>query len=176
MNVVLIGFMGTGKSSIGKLLSAKLGYKFVDSDQQIEYDLKMSISDIFAKHGENYFRQAEHKIIKKISQYNKAVISTGGGVVLNKDNMVELRKKGMVISLSASIDTILERTNRRNNRPLLEQEDRKAAITELLAKRAAFYADADLVVDTGKYNPQEVVHIILNFLKEKGAVYAKSKG
>ena len=107
MNVVLIGFMGTGKSSIGKLLSAKLGYKFVDSDQQIEYDLKMSISDIFAKHGENYFRQAEHRIIKKISQYNKAVISTGGGVVLNKDNMVELRKKGMVISLSASIDTIL---------------------------------------------------------------------
>ena len=176
MNVVLIGFMGTGKSSIGKLLSAKLGYKFIDSDQQIEYDLKMSISDIFAKHGENYFRQAEHRIIKKISQYNKAVFSTGGGVVLNKDNMVELRKKGMVISLSASIDTILERTNRRNNRPLLEQEDRKAAITELLAKRAEFYADADLVVDTCKYNPQEVVHIILNFLKEKGAVYAKSKG
>ena len=176
MNVVLIGFMGTGKSSIGKLLSAKLGYKFIDSDQQIEYDLKMSISDIFAKHGETYFRQAEHRIIKKISQYNKAVISTGGGVVLNKDNMVELRKKGMVISLSASIDTILERTNRRNNRPLLEQEDRKAAITELLAKRTEFYADADLVVDTGKYNPQEVVHIILNFLKEKGAVYAKSKG
>ena len=87
MNVVLIGFMGTGKSSIGKLFSAKLGYKFIDSDQQIEYDLKMSISDIFAKHGETYFRQAEHRIIKKISQYNKAVISTGGGVVLNKDNM-----------------------------------------------------------------------------------------
>lgn len=160
--------MGTGKSSIGKLLSTKLGYKFIDSDQHIEHDLKMSISDIFAQHGEKYFRQQEHRIIKKIANYNKVVISTGGGVVLNKDNMFELRKKGVVISLSASIDVILERTNRRNNRPLLEQEDRKATITKLLTERAEFYADADLVIDTGNHNPHEVVNIILSFLKEKG--------
>lgn len=166
-NVVLIGFMGTGKTSTGKLLANRLGYFFIDTDNKIEIDNKISINDMFAQYGEKYFRDKETETICKVAEYHNAVISTGGGVVLNEDNMIALRKKGIVITLTASVNVILERTGRRKNtRPLLEEEDRRQIIVDLLETRQALYQRADLILDTSELSPLQVTDEIIKFIRK----------
>ncbi len=174
-NVVLIGFMGTGKTSTGRMLANRLGYAFADLDQKIEAEEKMSIKTMFAERGETYFRAAEAAMVKRFATKGHVVISTGGGTVKNPDNMAELRKNGWIICLTAGVDTILERTGRRGTRPVLDSADhgdRRKAIAELLASRAKFYAGADYTVDTSKLSPMQVTEEILHFLKREGAVHA----
>lgn len=164
-NIVLIGFMGTGKTSTGKLLASRLGYAFIDTDSRIEAINKISISEMFAVHGEKYFREKEAELIKKVSRCHHAVISTGGGVILNPANMVALQKNGIVISLQASVDAILERTSRRNVRPLLEQKDRREIVTMLLNQRLERYRQAKFVIDTTDLSPMQVTDEIIDFIR-----------
>lgn len=167
-NIVLIGFMGTGKSSVGRLLARRLKRPFIDTDKKIEVECGMSIPEIFENHGEVFFRTKEKSVVAKVSRYTNAVISTGGGVVLAAENISRLRTNGVIITLSASADAILERTARRNNRPLLNQPDRKQAIEKLLKERSSLYGAGDFIIDTTNNTPQEIVDTIVTFLREGG--------
>ncbi len=174
-NVVLIGFMGTGKTSTGRILANKLGYAFTDLDQKIEAEAKMSIKDMFARYGEDYFRDKERAMVCRMAARHNLVISTGGGTVKNPENMTELRKNGTIICLTADVDTILERTGRRGKRPVLDQADqgdRRAAVAGLMKERQELYAHADYMVDTSRLSPMQVTEEILHFLKREGAVRA----
>src|SRR5690554_180913 len=132
-NIVLIGFMGTGKSTIGKRLAEKLNMKYIDIDQYIEDKHGMSISDIFSNKGEPYFRELEKEAAKELSNLTGTVIATGGGIVLNTENIENLRRNGIIICLKADVDTILRNTSSSHNRPLLKQGDVRSRIEQLLA-------------------------------------------
>lgn len=166
-NIILIGFMGSGKSITGKLLAYRLGYNFVDTDVAIEKTYKQKIKEIFANEGEEAFRQKETDTIKKLAQKTHQVISTGGGVATKKEDMQALRENGVVIALTALPRTILKRTNN-DKRPLLAKksnEERLKTIIELMAKRSEFYKKADLIIKTDDTTPLQNVEIITKYLK-----------
>lgn len=166
-NIILIGFMGSGKSITGKLLAYRLGYNFVDTDVAIEKTYKQKIKEIFANEGEEAFRQKETDTIKKLAQKTHQVISTGGGVATKKEDMQALRENGVVIALTALPRTILKRTNN-DKRPLLAKksnEERLKTIIELMAKRSEFYKKADLIIKTDDTTPLKNVEIITKYLK-----------
>lgn len=167
-NVVLIGFMGTGKTSTGRLLASRLGRPFIDTDQKIENESNMTIPEMFKIHGEQYFRQKEKEMVTRVSRYTCAVIATGGGVVLFPENVARLKSNGIVIALTASLDVILERTGRRNSRPLLNRPDREEVVAKLLTERSELYSFADLSIDTSDRTPQQVTDQIITFLRQGG--------
>ena len=172
-NVVLIGFMGTGKSSIGKALAVKLGRAFVDIDHAIEADVGLSIPDIFAAHGEAYFRECEKNTCRKLAMRRNMVIATGGGTVKDPENMAILKQTGLIVCLTASVNTILERTRRMGQRPLLDaygtdNESRRRAITELMDERRELYAKADYTMDTTDKTPLLVVDDLAKRLRARG--------
>jgi shikimate kinase len=169
-NIVLIGFMGTGKTSTGRLLANRLGLGFIDIDKKIETESGMSITDMFAQHGENYFRLKEEAAVADVCQGSNMVIATGGGVVLCKENMVRLRECGIIISLSATVETIIERTGRRSTRPLLNRPDREEVIAKLLVERAELYQEAEFVIDTSNISPHQTVERIIDFLQQEGYI------
>lgn len=174
-NIVLIGFMGTGKTTIGRLLASRLGRPFVDSDKKVEYESGMTIREIFERYGEAYFRQKEKEMIARLSRYNNTVIATGGGVVLSSENMRRLKKNGIIIALTASVETILERTSRRNTRPLLlDVAAREQVVDRLMAERHGLYQNADFTIDTNGNSPQYVINEIMHFLRQAG--YLRRRG
>lgn len=139
MNIYLIGFMGVGKSTIGAELAARLGYQFIDTDDLIEARQAISISEIFAQKGEKYFRELESSIIAEIAKQDTQIVSCGGGIIKNRDNIRLMRESGKVILLEASADTIYLRVKDSSNRPLLEGRKTIADIQELLDERKALY-------------------------------------
>lgn len=141
-NIVLCGFMGSGKSTVGKILAQKLNFTFKDSDECIEQRENMSVSEIFKTYGEEYFRKTESLVIKELSLQNGLVIATGGGAVLNSDNAAALRQRGTVIFLDVTPETVLERLKNDASRPLLQRKDKAEAITELLIARKPVYQAA----------------------------------
>ncbi|MDD4601015.1 MAG: shikimate kinase [Negativicutes bacterium] len=167
-NVVLIGFMGTGKSRVGRLLASRLKRPYIDTDKKIEKGCGIPIPEIFQKYGESFFRTKEAAVIARVSRYTHSVISTGGGVVLSPENMSRLRSNSVLITLTASPQTILERTGRRNNRPLINHPDREQLIKKMLSERELLYGASDLTIDTTNYTPHQVVDIIVTFLREGG--------
>ena len=170
-NIYLIGFMGTGKTSTGRLLANRLGYSFVDTDQRIEKEYKMTIKEMFVQHGEAYFREKEAAMVQKLAGQKRIVISTGGGTILDPENRRILRSCGCVISLTAPVEVILERTGRRNTRPLLEQggeDERRQRVIALLEARKDLYAQSDLMIDTGSLSPLQVVEKITAFIRKRG--------
>lgn len=160
-NIVLTGFMGTGKTEVGRILSRKLGYVLVDADTEIEKEQGMTITEIFKQYGEPKFREIEADVIRRLSEMGNAVISTGGGAVLRQENMDNLRKNGVVICLTASPETILKRTSNNNDRPLLQVEDPLKKIKELLEFRKPYYEKADIMIDTEGKSPIEVAEEII---------------
>lgn len=174
-NIVLIGFMGTGKTTIGRLLAHRLGRPFIDSDRKIEYEHGMSIHELFDAYGELYFRQKERMMIARLSRYNTAVIATGGGVVLSAENINRLKRNGVIIALTASIEIILERTSRRKTRPLLDNlEQREQIVNKLMKERAELYHKADYSIDTSNRTPQQVINEIMFFLRQGGYLRGRS--
>jgi shikimate kinase len=168
MNIVLTGFMCTGKTSVGKLLAEKLGYQFVDTDDLIEQRVGMKISDIFAVYGEPYFRDVETEVVKEVAKKDKFVISTGGGVVLRKVNMNELRKKGIIVNLTAKPETIYNRLkNQHGVRPLLNKPDPMNEIIKLLSQREEYYKNCDLRIETDNFTVEQIVQQILDYIKTK---------
>ncbi|MCL5022349.1 MAG: shikimate kinase [Nitrospirae bacterium] len=160
-NIVLTGFMGTGKTEVGRELSHILGWSMIDVDEEIVKARKMTINEIFGKLGEAAFRDIETEMIKKISERRNVIISTGGGAVLRQENMDVLRQKGVIVCLRAEAGTILRRTSSDNERPLLQTGDPLARIKELLEIRRPFYEGADIILDTDEKSPLHVAEEIL---------------
>lgn len=163
-NIVLVGFMGTGKSSVGKKLAKRLGMKFVDMDTIIEERAGKPIPRIFAEDGEPQFRAMERALAEELSHKHGLVIACGGGVVLNPDNIRNYSRTGLVVCLNATPEVIFERTSKANNRPLLEEQDRMQRIKDLLAKRKALYAAIPHQVDTTTLSTEEVAQAILKLV------------
>ncbi|BDU50432.1 shikimate kinase [Haliovirga abyssi] len=160
-NIVLIGYMGTGKSTIGKILSKELKMEFIDTDLLIEKNIKMSIKDIFENFGEKYFRDLESKIAKEVSKLNNKIISTGGGIVLRDENINNLKKTGMVVLLKANADTIYERVSKNSDRPLLNVENPKEKINKMLIERKLNYERfKDIEIETDNKTVNEIFEII----------------
>ncbi len=149
-NIVLIGFMGCGKSTVGKKLAGALGYGFSDTDAMIEEAYGTTISAMFAEKGEEYFRNAETELLRKLSEEaNGMVLATGGGMPMREENAELLRDIGTVIFLEASIETILGRLQNDTGRPLADGEDREARLRPLYEKRLPVYREAaDYILDT----------------------------
>jgi shikimate kinase len=169
--VVLTGFMGTGKTQVGKILSKKFSLNFFDTDSLIEEKVGIKISDIFKKFKESGFRQIEACIVKKVARENFAVISCGGGAVLNKNNIEILREKGIIINLSASCSVIYERIKSSNDRPILMCKDPLAKIKELLDVRKEVYANCDFSFNTEGLCIREVVSGLINKLNDPVLVF-----
>jgi shikimate kinase len=165
-NVVLCGFMATGKSSVGKQLAALLEYEFLDMDAIIEAETGMSIPEIFSSQGEPAFRALECQVVEQVAQRNECVIATGGGTIVNPKNLENLKHSGIVIALTADPQTILLRTGSGESRPMLGEGDRMQRILALMEKRSAAYAMADMTVDTSAYSIQEVAEIIMDRLQQ----------
>ena len=160
-NLILTGFMGTGKTSLGKLLAEKLGRCFVDLDQKIEQDTGLTVPQIFEMYGEKYFRELEKKAVEEVSQRRNLVIATGGGTVKDEENIRMLKSSGMIICLTTEPEEIFRRTERRGERPVLDGgEDRLATRKKLLTERQKFYAQADYTVDTTDWSPLQIMNDI----------------
>jgi shikimate kinase len=156
-NIVLVGFMGTGKSAVGKLLAKKLNMDFLESDEMIETREKMSVKDIFEKKGEPYFRLVEKEVVKEASSRKNLVISAGGGAIVDEANLKTLKNSGIIICLKASPEIILKRTKDLKTRPLLNVPDPKKQIEDLLKKREPYYNKADYSIETDNLSVDEVV-------------------
>lgn len=166
MNIILIGFMGTGKSVVGRLLAHELKLDFLDLDSLIERTEKKSVSQIFKENGEGQFRDLESRVVKTLQDYDKFVIATGGGVVLRPENIAALKAAGKLVLLWAEPEQIFERTAKEKQRPLLNVADPMSEIKKILAGREALYRQAaDLTVDTTGLKVEDVVREIIAWLK-----------
>ena len=166
-NIVLIGFMGTGKSTISEYMKQKFGMEVIEMDQIIEQRQGMSISKIFATYGEEYFRDLETDLLIEMQSRKNLIISCGGGVPMKERNVVEMKKNGKVVLLTATPETILKRVKNNHDRPLLEDKKNVAAITELMEKRRAKYeAAADIQVATDDRNKQQICEEMVKKLQE----------
>ncbi len=164
-NIVLTGFMGTGKTTISKILSKVLAMPLVDIDEEIERHENMTINEIFARFGEPYFRDIESMIIKRVSEMRGIIISTGGGSILREENIKNLKSNGIIFCLTATPDTIFKRTAHHDDRPLLRVPDPMTRIKELLEYRMPFYEKADFLIPTDNLTPEEVVEEIIRLWK-----------
>ena len=157
-NPALIGFMGTGKTSVGHMLANLLNFRMVDTDQLIEERAGKRISDIFVTEGETKFREYERQIVHELSRCARVVISTGGGLAADAENLTSLKTHALVVCLWASPETIWQRVGHQTHRPLLQDADPLARIRRLLADREPFYRQADVLVSTEVRSLKEVAH------------------
>ncbi len=161
-NLILCGFMATGKTSVGKRLAELLGYEFIDMDAAIEAEEGVTIPQIFSSRGEAAFRALESRMVEKIARRSRCVIATGGGTIVNPQNLEKLRRCGVIINLTADIQTILLRAGSGEDRPMLHAEDREKRIRTLMELRAPAYAQADFAVDTSSLSIDEVAQRIVD--------------
>ena len=155
-NLALIGFMGTGKSSVGRQAAHLLHFTYLDTDQVIEARAGKSITDIFNQDGEPAFRDWERRIVAELVHRGRTVICTGGGLPMNPENLASLKTHALVVCLWATPETVYERVRDHAHRPLLAQPDPLPKIRELLAIREPYYRQADVLVNTEQRNVREV--------------------
>lgn len=163
-NIVLVGFMGTGKTTIGRLLAEQTGMQLVDMDAMIEERAGKSITEIFAEDGEPHFRMLERKLAQELSARSGQVVSTGGGIVLNPDNLADYGKTGLVVCLLASPETILERVRHDDTRPLLSG-DKQDRIVQLLETRRTLYEAIGFKINTDGVAPERIATQIIDRYK-----------
>lgn len=144
--VVLIGMMGVGKSTVGRMLAAQLGVNFVDTDEEIERAADLSIAEIFERFGEDYFRDGERRVIARLIGEGPGVIATGGGAFVNEATRTLIKEQCHSVWIDADLDVLVSRVSRRNHRPLLVGKDPRVVLTDLATKRAPIYAEADFHV------------------------------
>ena len=166
-SIVLVGLMGAGKTTIGRRLAARLDLPFVDADQEIEKAAGMSISDIFATHGEAHFRDGERKVIARLLGDGPQVLATGGGAFMDSITRANIARSGVSVWLSADLDILMERVSRRNNRPLLQQDDPKSVMRRLIEERYPVYALSDITVESRDAPHDAIVADLLDSLAEK---------
>ena len=172
MNIVLFGFMGTGKSAVAQVLARRLNLRWQDMDKVIEGRLGSSIEGIFEKYGEAYFRQLERELVQELVREEGMIVSTGGGVVLDDRNIADFQTWGLCICLNAGSKIILERTRFRQDRPLLKGQDPMKKIRDLLELRRPFYQKIQNQLDTTDKSVHDVVETILSMIEE----YKKLRG
>ncbi|MEQ5817600.1 shikimate kinase AroK [Marinobacter sp. NFXS11] len=166
--VVLVGPMGAGKSTIGRMLAKELGYRFLDSDRIIEERCGANIPWIFDVEGEDGFRLRETAMLDELSHEDRTVLATGGGAVMRQENRPILKRGATVIYLKTSIDQQVERTRKDRNRPLLQNDDPEAVLRKLFSIRDPLYSDlADIIMYTDKKSPRLVVRQLVNRLNPK---------
>jgi shikimate kinase len=176
-SIVLVGMMGVGKSSIGRRLATRLNVPFVDADTEIEKAAGMSISDIFARHGEADFRSGEARVIARLLDGGPQVLATGGGAVMNADTRAAIKAKGVSIWLSAEFDVLMRRINKRkNDRPMLQTADPASRLRELMVEREPVYALADLTVQSREVPHEAIVSEIMMALGDFLHVPAAAQG
>ncbi len=165
-NIVLTGFMGTGKTAVGRILAARLERFFFDTDIMVEEKIGLSIPSIFEKYGENFFRDRETETLEILARHKKGslVVATGGGAVLRAENRRLLKELGLIFLLRASAEEICRRTATTGDRPLLNEPDPHRVISELLEARESCYRDCDYVIDTTAKTPRQVAVAILSCL------------
>jgi len=161
-NIILTGFMGTGKTAVGREIARILQMNLIDIDAEIEKSEKMTINSIFEQFGETRFREIETEMIKKKSGMKNVVISTGGGAVLKQENMKMLRENGVIVCLRAAPETILRRTGSSEDRPLLKVDDPLQKIHDLMNAREPFYEKADIMIDTEDKTPLQIAEEIID--------------
>lgn len=163
-NIVLVGFMGTGKTTVGLALADRLGWQFINTDDEIEKKQGMTISDMFAKLGEPVFRRAESEVIQASLEGASIIVATGGGAVLAEQNRTVMKDRGYVVALMADAETIIERVSQDQNRPLVQGNVTERVHT-LLESRKHAYDFADRMIDTSKLTVQEIVDVIVAEMK-----------
>ena len=163
--IVMVGLMGAGKTSIGRRLATRLGLPFVDADDAIEEAAKSSISDIFERLGEESFRDGERRVIARLLDDSPIVLATGGGAFMDPDTRALIAAKGISIWLRADIDTLVRRTSRREDRPLLKNGDPREILTNLMNLRYPIYAQADITVDSLDGPAEETLQQVLDALE-----------
>jgi len=165
-NIVIVGFMGTGKTVIAQRLAEEMDKTYVSTDDLIEQKEKRTIRAIFREDGEPYFRGIEKEVIKEVASGTDQIIDAGGGVVLDDENVDTLKKSGIMVCLWAEPKTIYERTREYGHRPLLNVDDPEGKIKELLDSRRPFYEKADHHIDTTEFNVDEIVARIRKIVDE----------
>ena len=174
-SIVLVGMMGVGKSSVGRRLAARLSIPFVDADSEIEKAAGMTIPEIFARHGEAYFRSGEARVLARLLESGPQVLATGGGAFMNPDTRALVALKGVSVWLNADLDVLLRRTSkRRSDRPLLQTEDPGETLRRLLAEREPTYALADLTVQSREVPHEAIVADVMTALAAYLKVAASS--
>ena len=164
-SVVLIGMMGAGKSSVGRRLAARMGLPFVDAAVEIEKAAGMSIAEIFATHGEAYFRAGEARVIARLLQGGPQVLATGGGAFMNPETRAAIRANGISVWLRATLDVLNRRIKRRGDRPLLKTADPVGTLRRLIDERYPSYAEADLTVESRDVPHETVVEEVMAALR-----------
>lgn len=163
-NIALVGFMGTGKSTVGQIAASMLGFRFVDTDEMIEGMAQKRIADIFTSDGEARFREYEREVVTQLKEMNHTVISTGGGMVTNPENLASLKQHALVVCLWCSAEGIFKRVGHQTHRPLLRVENPLERIRTLLAERAPAYRQADVLLSSEFRKPREVAtHVVHQF-------------
>jgi len=162
--IVLVGLMGAGKTSVGRRLAEKLGIPFVDADHEIEAAAGKSIADIFADHGEAYFREGERRVIKRLIGNGAQVLATGGGAFINDETRARIREHGISVWLRASLPLLMKRVMKRQDRPLLKTEDPQAVMQSLIDKRYPVYGEADVTVESRDVAHSQMVNDVIHAL------------
>lgn len=165
-NIVLIGMMGAGKTSVGRRLAAVLDLPFVDADAEIEQAANLTIAEIFSTYGEDYFREGEGKVIARLLAGGPKVIATGGGAFMNDETRAEIGRHAISIWLKASLSLLMERVQRKANRPLLSEADPEAVMKRLLAVREPVYATANVIVESRDTPHSVIVGNVLKALED----------
>lgn len=163
-SVVLVGMMGAGKTSVGKRLAGRLGLTFIDADTAIEDAAKKSVTEIFAEHGEDYFRQGERRVIARLLREPRQIIATGGGAFMNAETRAAIRSAGVSIWLKADWELLYERVRRRPTRPLLQTADPEGTLRKLVEARYPVYAEADLTVQSIDVPHEAMVDAVVSAL------------
>jgi shikimate kinase len=169
-SVVLVGIMGSGKSSIGRRLAGRLAIPFVDADSEIEQAAGMTITEMFERHGEAYFRAGEARVIARLLDHGPQVLATGGGAFMNPDTRAAIRARAVSVWLKAELDVLMKRIKRRNDRPLLKAGDPAATLAALISQRYPVYAEADLTVLSRDVPHDAIVDEIVATLRPRLAV------
>jgi len=162
--IILTGFMGTGKTAVGERLAKKLKFDFLDTDLMVEKETGRTITEIFEKEGETAFRHVEKQMVKKALEHDNVVVSTGGGAIVDPDNLKLMKDRGIIVGLSASPESIFQRISNMDTRPLLRSKDQLKKIESLLSHRSPYYRQADKIVDTTMKRIDETVEEILKAL------------
>jgi shikimate kinase len=168
-NLVLVGFMGSGKTTVGKWVAERLGMTFVDMDHLIEQRQGQTVSHIFRAKGEPFFRQLERSLTRDLAAQQGQVIATGGGIVLNQENIDDFTKTGVVVCLWTEPHVVHERTKRASHRPLVEGDDRPGRIKKLLREREPLYKAIPNQIDTSQMGLEQVVDEVLRIYKRTPA-------
>jgi shikimate kinase len=166
--IVLVGLMGAGKTSVGRRLADRLGFSFVDADHEIEQAAGQTIPEIFAQHGEDYFREGEKRVIARLLEKGQQVLATGGGAFMNTETRDAIKKSAVSIWLKADLELLLKRVQKRDNRPLLKGQDPRIVLNSLINIRHPIYAEADITVESRDAQHGDTVNDVVRALCQWG--------